>query len=141
MADFRRRHSQLRRPEFFTGELDPKRCGFPDISWHGVRPWEPDWGGESRSLAFLIAGDISCSTGPEADFIYVAFNMWHEKLSFTLPKLPAGMRWRSVVDTGRTSPDDFLEQGSEQLIAEQSAITLTERSVMVLIGNQAGRRG
>jgi glycogen operon protein len=141
LADFRRRHSQLRRPEFFTNEIDPRRCGFPDISWHGVKPWEPDWGEESRSLAFLIAGDITQTFGPETDFIYAAFNMWHEPLIFGLPKIPAGMRWRRVVDTARPSPDDFLETGTEQLLADQTAVTLTARSMVILIGNRSGRLG
>jgi glycogen operon protein len=139
MADFRRRHKQLRRREFFTG-TDTQRCGYPDISWHGVKPREPDWGSESRSLAFMIAGKMDLS-GPEGDFIYAAFNMWHEPLTFGLPVLPSGMRWRLVVDTARPSPDDFLEPGSEQLVTDQSKITLTERSVIVLIGNRAGRLG
>lgn len=139
MADFRRQHKQLRRREFFTG-TDTQRCGYPDIGWHGVKPREPDWGSDSRSLAFMIAGKMD-TTGPEGDFIYAAFNMWHEPLSFGLPVLPSGMRWRRVVDTARPSPDDFLEPGSEQLIADQSKLTLTARSVIVLIGNRAGRLG
>jgi len=46
-----------------------------------------------------------------------------------------------VADTGRSSPDDFLEQGSEQLIADQTVVTLAERSMIILIGNRAGRLG
>ena len=106
-----------------------------------MKPNQPDWGSESRSLAFMIAGDLGSSFGPEADFIYAAFNMWHETLSFSLPALPRGMRWRLVVDTARPSPDDFLEPGSEQLVADQSTITLAARSVIVLIGNRAGKLG
>lgn len=140
MADFRRKHSQLRRKEYFTG-TDVQGCGYPDIGWHGVKPRQPDWGPDSRSLAFMIAGDMGRSFGPEADFIYAAFNMWHEPLTFHLPVLPSGMRWRLVVDTARPSPDDFLEFGSEQLIADQSMVTLTERSVIILIGNRMGRLG
>jgi glycogen operon protein len=107
MADFRRRHSQLRRAEFFTGR-DVQQCGYPDIGWHGVKPREPDWGPSSRSLAFMIAGNMSSFFGPEGDFIYAAFNMWHEPLYFGLPKLPSGLNWRWVVNTGKDSPDDFL---------------------------------
>ena len=140
MADFRRRHKQLRRREFFTGR-DTQGCGYPDIGWHGVKPRQPDWGADSRSLAFMIAGKMDLSYGPEADFIYAAFNMWHEPLAFGLPKLPSGMRWRLVVDTARPSPDDFLEAGAEQLIPDQSTVTLSERSVVVLIGNRMGRLG
>jgi glycogen operon protein len=140
MADFRRRHSQLRRKEYFTG-TDVQGCGYPDIGWHGIQPRQPDWGADSRSLAFMIAGDMGQSFGPEADFIYAAFNMWHEPLTFHLPVLPSGMRWRLVVDTARPSPDDFLEFGSEQLIADQSMVTLTDRSVIILVGNRMGRLG
>ena len=140
IADFRRRHSQLHRTEFFTG-MDVQGCGYPDIGWHGVKPRQPDWGFESRSIAFMIAGKMDESFGPESDFIYAAFNMWHEPISFGLPKLPSGMRWRLVVDTACPSPDDFHEPGSEQLIADQSTVTLTDRSVIVLIGNRSGRLG
>jgi glycogen operon protein len=141
LADFRKRHEQLHRAEYFTNAVDPRHCGFPDISWHGVKPWEPDWGEESRSLAFLIAGDVTVEAGPEQDFIYAAFNMWHESLTFTLPRLPQGIRWRLVIDTARQSPDDFNEPGSEPLLSDQSSVTLTERSMIVLIGNRAGRLG
>jgi glycogen operon protein len=140
LTGFRRRHSQLRRPEFFTG-IDFQQSGYPDISWHGIKPWQPDWGASSRSLAFMISGDAGCSTGPDADFIYAVFNMWHEPLSFGLPKLPDGMRWHRVMDTGRPSPEDFMEPGSEQLLLNQFTVTLRDRSVVVLIGNRSGRLG
>lgn len=140
LTDFRRRHSQLHRKEFFTGK-DVRKCGYPDIGWHGVKPNQPDWGAESRSLAFMIAGDPSLSDGPEADFIYAVFNMWYEAITFNLPKLPPGMRWRRVMDTGLPSPDDFLEPGTEQLLPTQSSVTVSDRSVIVLIGNRAGRLG
>jgi glycogen operon protein len=120
--------------------MNTRDSGYPDISWHGVRVGVPDWGSESRSLAFLIAGDRS-SSGPEGDFIYAAFNMWHEPLLFMLPVLPSGMRWRRVVDTAHSSPDDFFESGSEELLPDQSQVLLSGRSVVVLIGNLAGRLG
>ena len=139
LADFRNRHSKLRQPEYFTG-TDTQKCGYPDISWHGIEPWKPDWMPGSRSLAFLIAGEMR-DFGPEGDFIYAVFNMWHEPLTFTLPKLPSGMRWRRVIDTSLSSPDNFLEPGSEDLLADQLSLTLQDRSVVVLIGNRTGRLG
>ena len=140
LTNFRRRHSKLHLPEYFTG-TDTQQCRYPDISWHGIKPWEPDWGPSSRSLAFLIPGEKKISSGPEGDFIYAVFNMWHEPLTFGLPKLPDGMRWRRVMDTGRKSPEDFLETGSEQLLVNQSTIALRDRSVVLLIGNRVGRLG
>ena len=121
--------------------MDTQGYGYPDIGWHGVKPGKPDWGPLSRSLAFMISGDMDCTFGPEGDFIYAAFNMWHEALSFGLPKLPSGMHWRAVVDTARPSPDDILEAGTEKLLSDQSVIKLLDRSVVVLIGNRAGRLG
>ena len=140
LTELRRNHSQLHRSEYFTGE-DRGLSGYPDISWHGVKVNEPDWGTGSRSLAFMIAGDPTSSHGSDGDFIYAVFNMWHEPLTFALPSLPPGMHWRRVIDTFRNAPDDFLEPGTEQLVADQSQITLKERSVVVLIGNSAGRLG
>jgi glycogen operon protein len=140
MANFRHRHSKLHQSEYFTG-TDTQHCGYPDISWHGTTPWVPDWGPNSRSLAFLIPGEAARSSGPDADFIYAVFNMWHEPLDFELPKLPDGTRWRRVMDTGLPSPDDFLEPESELLLVNQSKITLKDRSAVLLIGNKAGRRG
>jgi glycogen operon protein len=137
LSEFRLRHSRLHQAEYFTG-IDTQQCGYPDISWHGVQPWEPDWSSESRTLAFLIAGDTSLSLGAEADFIYVIFNMWHEPLPFGLPKLPKIMQWHRVIDTGLPSPESFMEYGSEKLLLDQSSITLKERSVVVLIGNRQG---
>lgn len=140
LTKFRRRHRKLRRSDYFTG-MDMQDCGYPDISWHGTRPWTPDWGPDSRSLAFMITGEMGLSSGPEADFIYAAFNMWHEPITFGLPKLPPGMRWRRVMDTSRSSPDDFLEPSVEQLLKNQSSMTLRDRSVVLLIGKRTGRRG
>jgi len=139
LADFRHRHSKLRQPEYFTG-TDVQKCGYPDISWHGIEPWKPDWMPGSRSLAFLIAGEMRDS-GTDGDFIYAVFNMWHEPLTFTLPRLPSGMHWRRVMDTGLPSPDDFVERGEEKLLKDQSSVTLTDRSAVLLIGNRAGRLG
>jgi len=45
MADFRRRHGQLHRADFFAGS-NVQGCGYPDIGWHGVKPFKPDWRGE-----------------------------------------------------------------------------------------------
>ncbi len=140
LAKFRQSHSKLRQAEYFIG-ADIQGYGYPDISWHGVKANEPDWGADSRSLAFMIAGDLARSSGPEADFIYAAFNMWHEPLSFGLPKLPDGMRWFQVMDTGRNSPEDFLPPGSQQLLNDQTTISLRDRSVVLLIGSRAGRLG
>ena len=67
--------------------------------------------------------------------------MWHEPLTFGLPKLPDGMRWHRVMDTGRKSPEDFLETSYEQLLKNQTSIDLLDRSVVLLIGNRVGRLG
>ena len=140
LSSFRHSHSKLHQGEFFTG-ADTQGYGYPDISWHGIKANEPDWGPDSRSLAFMIAGDLARSSGTEADFIYVVFNMWHEPLSFGLPKLPDGMRWFQVMDTGRNSPEDFLLPGAKELLSDQTSISLRDRSVVLLVGSRAGRLG
>ena len=52
---FRKAHVVLRNRTHLRNE-DYVGSGYPDISWHGVRAWHPDWSGESRVLAFMLCG-------------------------------------------------------------------------------------
>lgn len=133
IAAFRAAHPSLRRAEYLTGD-DKVGSGYPDISWHGVKAWKPDWSPNSRTLAFLLCGRHSKSVGDSAEFIYAIFNMYYEPLTFELPVLPRGGRWVRVIDTAEASPDDIAEPGSEFSIPSQKSIKLAERSIVVLLG-------
>jgi glycogen operon protein len=130
---FRKANRALRQPEFLTGQ-DLVGSGYPDISWHGVLPWKPDWSLPSRTLAFLLCGRHGASIGGQPHFIYCAFNMYYEPLEFTLPVLPKGQLWYQVVDTALESPNDIVEPGQERPLGDVKTIKLQDRSSVILVG-------
>jgi glycogen operon protein len=133
LAAFRVAQPALRRTEFLTG-LDCVTSGYPDISWHGVKAWKPDWTPGSRTLAFMLCGRHSSSVGGPPDFIYAAFNMHYEPLTFELPVLPKKLQWLRVIDTSLPEPDDIASPGKEPRLTSQTSITIPERTVIVLVG-------
>jgi isoamylase len=132
---FRRHHASLHRADWFTGE-DCIGSGYPDISWHGVEPNQPDWGEHSHSLAFMICGQHNHALGGSGEFFYAAFNMHTEALSFALPGLPRGWSWHLLADTSRPSPEDIYEAGSEPRLGEAPMMTLIPKSCTLCVGRE-----
>jgi len=113
---FRKAHPSLGRSRFWRD----------DVRWHGVGPG-PDLSRDSRSLAFHLCG----ASQNDCD-LYVMINASSEVLGFRIQGKPKG-GWRRVVDTGRPSPEDFVERGSEVLVASK-VYSVEPRSVVVLAG-------
>ena len=104
----RNRHPVFRRSHFFTGK-DTNLDEYPDVSWHGLTLNKPDWSGRSRVLAFMLDGsELPYET--KDDNFYVALNGDMARHSFQVPPLKAGKRWFRIIDTGRRSPDDILDE-------------------------------
>jgi isoamylase len=76
-----------------------------DITWHGVKLHEPDWGHSSHSIAFMTKLTM------ERAFFHVILNGYWEPLEFELPPISDGGRhpWRRWIDTFLESPDDIIE--------------------------------
>jgi glycogen operon protein len=129
----RKANPALRQTEFLTGR-DIISSGYPDISWHGIEPWKPDWTASSRSLAFLLCGRHGASAGGPPHFIYCVFNMYYNPLEFTLPVLPKGMKWYELMDTSAEAPNDLRAPGEEILIPRLKQLMVNERSAVILIG-------
>ena len=105
MISFRRRHSIVRRPNFFTGEMNDR--GLPDIAWHGCKLYSPGWSDPSASaLAFTMGGFDG------DDDLHAMLNMSGQDLEFEIPPVP-GRRWWREVDTSLPSPDDIAEPGPD----------------------------
>lgn len=108
IINFRKNHPSLRREHFFTGK-DYTGDGFADITWHGITPYNPDFGKDSRSLAFLISGkDYEVKELTEDTDIYIALNSYHEALEFKIPEIK-NKSWYRVVDTSKNDSNDFLD--------------------------------
>ncbi|HJZ56435.1 MAG TPA: alpha-amylase family glycosyl hydrolase, partial [Gemmataceae bacterium] len=108
-----------------------------DIHWHGVEPYQPDFGYYSRTLAFTLDGRF---TGREQDHdyemdtdFYIAMNSWHETLKFRIPTSPTRRRWRRVIDTARPSPEDFIPEGEGPIVPDGPYYPLAPHSLIVLV--------
>lgn len=130
---FRKSHPALRRKDFFKG-IDHDLDGLRDISWHGIKPYEPDWSYHSHSVAFMIDGCKEESGQDEDDdHIYAAINSYWKELTFELPSLEEEKNWYRVVDTYLQPPRDIMPPGKE-LKVKKKIYTVKPRSVVVFIG-------
>jgi isoamylase len=110
---------------------------YHDICWHGVEPFEPDFGSYSRTLAFTLDGRFTGREG-ESDYttdtdLYVAMNAHHEPVRFKIPPSPSGRGWRKVIDTAAASPDDIIPEAEAPPVAAGSWVTLLAFSCCVLV--------
>lgn len=133
MISFRRENPALRQPEFLSSR-DAVGSGYPDISWHGILPWKPDWSLPSRTLAFMLCGRHGAAAGGPPHFIYCAFNMFDQPLDFTLPILPKGLEWHRFADTSLPSPSDIAEPGAETPLGAVRDVTVAAHATLILIG-------
>ncbi len=115
MIAFRKSHRVLR------ANVSGGACGFPDISFHGVNPWQK--GPFSKDDHYIGAAFAGWEKNEGPELVYVASNAYWEDLDITLPPLPSGLTWVLKVDTWDSrQPDRPCPEGR---------FTIRRRSVMV----------
>ncbi|MCI9594778.1 MAG: glycogen debranching protein GlgX [Lachnospiraceae bacterium] len=119
MIQFRKDHRILR------ANISDGACGFPDVSFHGVKPWRGQFAPHERYVGVLFAGQEE-KKAPE--IIYIASNAYWESLEILLPELPDSMVWEVVADTWEDDGEVF----SQKRVLKKIPFILHERSVMVL---------
>lgn len=151
---FRKAHPVFRRRTPYT-LLDPKATGTPDLSWHGERPWRPEFEPFRRQLGILYNGKYAeagtaaaqspkspqspkSAETPEAAAVYVLYNFHWEPHEFHLPNAPAKNSWFLKVSTSTEIPGggNFLADGKEQLLSDQRVFTMPARCVVVLLAKK-----
>lgn len=104
--------------------MDTKSCGYPDISYHGIEAWRPDFSHVSRIFGTMLCGWYA---GDEP-FFYIACNMHWEPHKLALPNLPQGQLWTRVSDTahwcGKNGQD--TDPGHTEALIE-----IKERSIAI----------
>ncbi len=120
---------------------DWKNIGMPDVSYHGVQLWQPDFAPYSRTVSVLLSGAYG---EREQEDLYLLFNMHWEDLQFALPtEFSMGKpenHWEKVLDTSEESELLGVNEGKEVAV---TADTRTEyfckvpaRTVVVLARKQ-----
>lgn len=109
------------------------------IEWHGVEPFQPDWGAESRSLAFT-------TTSLQHRFrLHLIANAWWQELVFTLPPTSgedadagwSGEPWHRWIDTALPSPNDIVPWEQAPPLAEPTVVVQPRSVVALVVGHLA----
>ena len=131
LFEFRKRHSVLHQP-FELKLLDYMSCKLPDISFHSVEPFRMDQDPVSRSFAFLLCGKYAKQyTRKEEDSIYVIFNMYWEKVKFSLPVKDSSHEWFKLLCTDGSTDQTFDE--SKMTSYNEDYYFAPERSISVFV--------
>lgn len=134
---FRKKHPALRRKTFLTGSPDESSTG-PDISWHGVQAYQPDWNDESHFIACVLNGEDAYEDYQHKDCdIYMAFNSSVFNYNVTLPAAPGGGAWHRVIDTSLESPEDIIENEDNAPTVNGDRYFIKRRSTVILIAKPA----
>lgn len=134
---FRKNHPLLRKNSLSSNNL---KCGYPELSWHGVKAWYADSSYSSRTLAMLLAGEPDPEIkGSYEDFIYVAMNMHWDTHEFELPKLKDGFYWHSFANTALEVLNDTGISDAEKILKDQTKIKVEDRSLIILTGKKKKR--
>ncbi|SES71234.1 alpha-amylase family glycosyl hydrolase [[Clostridium] polysaccharolyticum] len=96
---FRKQHILFHRTEQLKG-MDYISCGCPDISFHGLQTWYPDYTNYSRTLGILLCGQYAKLSRNEFEKdMYIAYNFHWEQHAFSLPNPAKGKKWAVLVRT------------------------------------------
>lgn len=135
VIEFRKKHSILRRSHFLKGYKETY-FSVPDITWHGVDPFSPDWSDDSQLIALLLAGEFArIEHNLLEEDIFIAFNASLYSHIITLPDSPSGEPWRRIIDTSKPSPEDIIPE-NESVVVPHNRYYIKRQSVAVMI---AGR--
>lgn len=117
---FRKNHPLFTKSNLKTPE------NFPEVSYHGVVPWQFDYSYTNRVVGVLFTGKTKEN---DDDFVYIAINSHWEDYDIKLPKLPKGYTWQEVINT-----DDKENSFRKDPKNIQNHIYLKNRSLIVCIG-------
>lgn len=117
--------------------MDYLSCGHPDVSYHGVKAWCPEFENFRRQLGIMYCGRYAQKEdGSPDDYFFVACNMHWEPHEFALPNLPKKMKWRLAVNTDAKEVNGVYEEGGEPVAEDQKQFVVGARSIVVFIGKE-----
>ncbi|KAA6212710.1 glycogen-debranching protein [Streptomyces albofaciens JCM 4342] len=131
---FRRAHPLLRRARF-PADGTPAGWVHPPVSWHGRRPWEPDWSAHSLLLCALL---YERTARGEDDAVFLAANSHDHPMTVEPPPAPAGTRWHVFADSAADGVGAH-PPGEEEPLEPAGPLSVAEHSLVVLTALPTGR--
>ena len=105
--------------------MDYLGCGQPDISYHGVKAWCPEFENFRRQLGIMYCGNYAeKEDGTPDDSFFVTYNMHWEPHEFSLPNLPKGKKWHVAINTDEGSRNGIYQEGEEPVLEKQKHFIL-----------------
>lgn len=129
LIKFRRAHPVLMSGSY---DFDQNGTGYPELSFHGLNPWEIDECAPTLNFAYMYAEDHEKYGTKEDVFIYVMVNAHWEVHTYALPIIPKGYSWRLLFEGNGFISDQ--EDGT--VLEDQGRMDLGARSTAVLIGKK-----
>jgi isoamylase len=130
LIKLRQSYPILRRSRFLVGDYN-EALGVKDVTWlspsgeeMSIEQWEDPNG---RCLGMLMDGRAQETgirrRGSEATLLLLV-NSHHDGVNFTLPEVPEGLNWTSLIDTNQPEIDgtDQFEFGSEYTVTPRSLL-------------------
>ncbi|MEX6679112.1 glycogen debranching protein GlgX [Pseudomonas sp. W2Oct36] len=130
LIKLRQSYPILRRSRFLVGDYNDA-LGVKDVTWlspsgeeMSIEQWEDPNG---RCLGMLMDGRAQETgirrRGSEATLLLLV-NSHHDGVNFTLPEVPEGLNWTSLIDTNQPEIDgkDQFEFGSEYTVTPRSLL-------------------
>ncbi|WP_282372554.1 glycogen debranching protein GlgX [Pseudomonas sp. PS02290] len=130
LIKLRQSYPILRRSRFLVGDYN-EELGVKDVTWLSpsgeemtIEQWEDPNG---RCLGMLMDGRAQETgirrRGSEATLLLVV-NSHHDGVNFTLPEVPEGLNWTSLIDTNQPEIDgkDQFDFGSEYTVTPRSLL-------------------
>ena len=120
--------------------MDYLACGHPDISYHGVNAWQPEFENFRRQIGILYCGNYAKKPDGQNDaFFFVIFNMHWEPHGFALPNLPKDLEWSLSFDTSDSAAGGFYAEGQERKVSNQKNCMVPPRCVLVFKGKKKAK--
>lgn len=133
---FRKKHPMLHM-ESEPKMMDYLACGCPDVSYHGMKAWCPEYDYFRRQIGIMYNGDYAKKAdGTKEDSIFVAYNAHWEPHEFALPNLPRKMKWHIAINTDDKEVNGIYEEGKEILVKKQKQFMVPARAIVVFISKQ-----
>ena len=131
---FRKDHPIFHMPQE-PRNMDYQSQGMPDVSYHGVKAWCPEFENFRRQLGILYCGPYAKKAdGSPDDYFFVAYNMHWEPHDFALPNLPKNMRWFVAVNTDSRDGLGICQPGKEIFLEKQKQYLIPPRTIVVFMG-------